>query len=82
MVYPENIKKAGFSDKFSGPDGTAYTPTGNYVNMPVHQRVWFATESVNETKIVSVINVHKLNDKSIKYVCEQYNDFVKLVFEN
>ncbi len=82
MVYPENIKKAGFSDKFSGPDGIAYTPTGNYVNMPVHQRVWFATESVNETKIVSVINVHKLNDKSIEYVCEQYNDFVKLVFEN
>ena len=57
IQYPSNMA-VHYSDKFSGPDGAAYTPSGEYAYQPVHQRVWFSMPPANSTKIVATMSVH------------------------
>jgi len=82
VIYPPDIKKAAKIDTFSGPDGVIYTPKSSFVNRPVHQRVYFATPSVNQTKIVTVLSVYKGEEKPISYERTDYNGYIKLKFED
>lgn len=57
IQYPAGMT-AQYSDQFAGPDGTVYTPSGEYATQPIHQRVWFSTPQTNSTKIIATMSVH------------------------
>ena len=82
VMYPENITPY-YSNTFSGVDHTAaLTPSGSYASQPVHQRVWFQTDKVEKTKIVTAMDVHK-TDEASKYVRQtETNGILKLEFED
>lgn len=82
IMYPENITPY-YSNTFSGVDHTAaLTPSGSYASQPVHQRVWFQTDKVEKTKIVTAMDVHKTSEAS-KYVRQtEIDGILKLEFED
>lgn len=82
VVYPADMQKGELITTFSGPDGVIYNPTGSYANMPVHQRVWFETPKTNETKIVTVMNVHKKDGTAKEITSESFENYIKLTFED
>lgn len=71
-----------YSDIFSGPDLNPLMPSGTFANKPVHKRVWFETEPVNETRMVSTMNVHSARDEAPYVGTETENSVMKLVFED
>ena len=82
IQYPKNITM-GYSDKFTGMDySEEYTPTRTYANKPVHKRVWFQTEKVDKTKIITTMDVHK-TDKPADYVKKtEYENYLELRFQD
>lgn len=81
VQYPENVD-AYYSNLFSGPDLIHIKAEGAYESSPVHKRVWFETEQLKETKIVTTMNVHT-TDTDGAYVKKTSGDnYVKLEFED
>jgi len=80
ILYPVNMVKSGKSTDFEDINGSVWSPEGNYNYLQKHQRVWFTTPAVNETGIVSVINVRKRNDEKKEYKTESHADYIKISF--
>ena len=82
IMYPEKITPY-YSNTFSGVDHTAaLTPAGSYATQPVHKRVWFQTEKVDKTKIVTAMDVHKTDEASKNVRQTETNGILKLEFED
>lgn len=82
VMYPEKITPY-YSNTFSGVDYTAsLTPSGDYANKPVHQRVWFQTDKVAKTKMVTAMDVHKKGTDSKNVRQTETDGILKLEFED
>lgn len=82
VQYPENLTM-GYSDKFTGMDySTQVMPTGSLASQPVHKRVWFQTEKTDKTKIISTMDVHKVDEEADYVVKTAYDNYLKLEFED
>ena len=77
IQFPQGVK-ANYSETFSGPDGIAYTPSGNYASQPVHKRVWFSTPPANSSKIVATLAVHPAGTETQTVEAEQLDNVLKL----
>lgn len=80
ILYPVNMVKSGKSTDFEDINGNLWSPEGTESYLQKHQRVWFTTPTVNETGIVSVINVRKKNDEKKEYKTENCDGYVKISF--
>ncbi len=78
--YPENIKPY-YIDIFAGPDLTPVAVPKAAQNS-TDKRLYFQTEKVEETKIITTLDVHETN-KEARYIKEElFEDYLKLSFED
>lgn len=81
VVHYPNIKNVQTIHKYAGSDLKEY-PTERYKDFNVQRRVWFETEKVKKTKIVTTLDVHKADEEE-KYVkSECFENYLKLSFED
>lgn len=80
MVYPQNIGGVYMHDYVNPTDGNEYLPTGEYAGEEAQDRVYFATDSVSDTRMVATMNVNTGTEKNFK--CERYTDYIKLTPED
>lgn len=79
--YPEKVT-GYYSNLYSGPELVNIDPTERYSAQPKDERIWFETESVKETKMITTMNVH-LKDEQAAFVKQtDGEDYVKLEFED
>lgn len=79
--YPNKVT-GYYSNLYSGPDLVNIPPTERYAAQPVDERIWFETEDLKETKMITTMNVHE-KANSAKHVNEvETDEYVKLEFED
>lgn len=81
VQYPEKVS-AYYTNLFSGPDLIDVKAEGTFANSPVHKRIWFETEQVPETKIITTMNVHKSDEEGAYVKSSSGENYVKLEFED
>lgn len=84
VQYPEKVT-GYYIHKFSDPwgrDEINPDPNGNYASSPVQERIWFETEKVKETKMITTMNVHKSDEAGAYVKSSEGENYVKLEFEN
>ena len=79
IQYPENVTPY-YSNLFSGPDLVSVPPGGG--TSQVHERIWFETEKLKDTKMISTINVHSNTDSGAYVKTTTGENYMKLEFEN
>ncbi len=80
VAYPENIETY-YNDEFAGPDGNATEfPSGKTYLGDKH--IYFKTEPVTETKMVTYMNVHKVRDGQAYVKETKLKNVLKLEFED
>ncbi len=80
VIYPSVT--GNYSNKFAGPDGIEYMPSGSFAERQVHQRVWFTTQMVNNTKMVTLLNVNKKGEQLKNVTTETKDTYIKLTSED
>ena len=80
IQYPEKVSPY-YSNLFSGPDLVDYKPTDAYPQSG-HERIWWETDRVKSTKIVSTISVDDKNGTAAYVKTTKGENFMKLEFEN
>jgi len=78
--YPDKLIPY-YIDYFAGPDLSKVTPP-SASTVYDDKRVYFQTEKTNKTKIVATLDVHGKNDRVRDIKQENYNDYLKLSFED
>ena len=81
VVYPKAVN-GELITTFSGSDGAVYPAEGSYTKANVQKRVYFETEKLAETKMVSVIDVHRASEKSKNITAEYFDTYVKINVED
>ena len=81
VQYPEKVDSY-YTNLFSGPDLVDIKAEGSYKNSPVHKRIWFETEQLSETKMITTMNVHKTDEKGAYVKSSSGKNYVKLEFED
>lgn len=71
-----------YTSVFSGPDLEHVPASGNYASAPVHTRVWFKTEKVEQTKMVVTMDVHKKDAEARYTQVQESDDCMRLTFED
>jgi len=80
VQYPEKVQYK-YSNIFSGAD-LVKVETEKYKTSPVQQRIWFATEELPKTKLVTTLDVHHSGDNAQLISRVQHKDYLELGFEN
>ncbi len=81
ILYPENVK-ARYYEGFVNPiDGKHYPATGRCLGWNEQDRICFATDPVDKTAIVSLMNVHKEGINPPEYKIDKKDNVIKLTFE-
>lgn len=81
VQYPEKVTYK-YSNIFSGADLVKVETTDAYKNAAVQQRVWFSTEQLPKTKLVTTLDVHHSGDNAQYIERKQHLDYLELSFEN
>ena len=82
VQYPENVD-GYYIHKFSDPWGRyEINPSERYASSPVQERIWFETEKVKETKMVTTINVHRPDEDGAYVKKTEGENYIKLEFED
>lgn len=81
VQYPQNIR-ASYTDVFSGPDLASLTPSGSYASEKVHKKVWFSTQPVEQTKIITTMATHKTDEEAPYVKSGMEGNVNKLEFED
>lgn len=81
IQYPKSIKPF-YSDTYSGPDLINYPTTEAYSSKKPQKRIWFETDKLRETKIVSTLNVRKTDSEPVYVKSTELEDCIKLEFED
>ncbi len=79
--YPKEIS-AYYSNLFAGPDGKEYLPHPNVTSWTRHERVWFKTEKLPETKMIATMSVGKSGTNAENVKTTEYTNYMKLEFES
>ncbi|MEG2669506.1 MAG: heparinase II/III family protein [Oscillospiraceae bacterium] len=81
VQYPEKIE-GFYSNLFSGPDLIGFKPKFDFETAPIQKRVWFQTEKLAQTKMVTTLDVHK-EDEAAQYIkSETFDNYIKMQFED
>ena len=81
VQYPAKVT-GYYSNLFSGPNLVHVPAGGRYADSEVHQRIWFETEKLQETKMVTTMNVHLVDDDGAYVKKTDGENYVKLEFED
>lgn len=79
--YPSKVTPK-YSNIFSGADYVQVETTASYKNHEVQTRVWFETEKLKETKIVTTLDVHRESENPQNIKKETGDGYIKMSFEN
>ncbi len=81
VKYPQKVTTY-FNDNFALSDMKEIKPAGTYTGAESEQRVWFETEKVDKTKIVTVLDVHKSSERARYTHTEYFDDYLTMTFED
>ena len=81
VQYPAKVE-GYYSNIFSGPDLVHIPAKGNFTNSPVQKRVWFETEKMSQTKMVTTLDVHTKNDPAQYIKQVDHGSYMELQFED
>ena len=71
-----------YSDRFSGPDLVHIPAAGSFTNSPVQKRVWFETEKLPKTTMVTTLDVHKAGENPRVVKTTEGAGYIKMEFYN
>lgn len=79
--YPEKVT-GYYSNLYSGPDLVNFPTLERYASYDPDKRIWFETEKVEATKIVSTLNVHEKSESASHVKTTKFDNYMKLEFED
>ena len=80
VLYPSVTSDASYS--FTLPDKTEVIRPEKYKNSPAQERVCFKTDKVDETKMVTLLNVHKTKEPGEMPEITVNDSYITLQYEN
>lgn len=81
VQYPEKVT-GYYSNIYSGPNLINIEPSGDYTGHEAQQRIWFETERVKDTKMVTTMNVHSADDSGAYVKSTNGDNYIRLEFED
>ncbi|MBU5449833.1 DUF4962 domain-containing protein [Acetivibrio sp. MSJd-27] len=81
IQYPEKVNYQ-YSNIFSGADLAEVARPAAYQNSDTHQRIWFETEKLPKTKMVTTLDVHRSSENPQYIASVSHGDYIELSFEN
>lgn len=81
VQYPEKVT-GYYSNIYSGPDLVNIPDNGRYASNDPQQRIWFETERLKETKMITTMNVHDSTDSGAYVKATSGENYMKLEFED
>lgn len=78
ILYPPDVKSRYYEGFVNPIDGKHYEATGRCVGWNEQDKICFATDVVDKTVIVSVMQVYKDGTKPVEYTAEQTENIIKI----